>query len=87
MAADSRYAQIMRVMQETERRRPNLRRIGDQLGAWYTPVAITFAAPFPRIAMASAHRNAMRDCSEKSMGHRTDRNPFHRAARVGKNVI
>jgi heavy metal translocating P-type ATPase len=44
IAADSRYAQIMRVMQETEQRRPNLRRIGDQLGAWYTPVAITFAA-------------------------------------------
>jgi heavy metal translocating P-type ATPase len=44
IAADSRYAQIMRVMQEAEQRRPNLRRIGDQLGAWYTPLALTVAA-------------------------------------------
>jgi heavy metal translocating P-type ATPase len=43
LAADSRYAQIMRVMQDAEQRRPNLRRIGDQLGAWYTPVAVTLA--------------------------------------------
>jgi heavy metal translocating P-type ATPase len=43
LAADSRYAQIMRVMQDAEQRRPNLRRIGDQLGAWYTPVALTLA--------------------------------------------
>lgn len=39
-AADSRYAQIMQVMQEAEQRRPRLRRIGDQLGAWYTPLAV-----------------------------------------------
>ena len=44
VAADSRYAQIMHVMQDAEQRRPNLRRIGDQLGAWYTPVAIAIAA-------------------------------------------
>jgi heavy metal translocating P-type ATPase len=43
VAADSRYARIMRVMQEAEQRRPNLRRIGDQLGAWYTPLAIALA--------------------------------------------
>jgi heavy metal translocating P-type ATPase len=43
-AADSRYAQIMRVMHEAEQRRPALRRIGDQLGAWYTPVALAIAA-------------------------------------------
>jgi heavy metal translocating P-type ATPase len=40
VAADSRYARIMRVMQEAEQQRPNLRRIGDQLGAWYTPLAL-----------------------------------------------
>ena len=40
VAADSRYAQIMQVMQEAEQRRPALRRIGDQLGAWYTPLAL-----------------------------------------------
>jgi heavy metal translocating P-type ATPase len=43
LAADSRYAQIMRVMQDAEQRRPTLRRIGDQLGAWYTPLALTIA--------------------------------------------
>ena len=42
-AADSRYARIMQVMQEAEQRRPQLRRIGDQLGAWYTPLALTVA--------------------------------------------
>jgi heavy metal translocating P-type ATPase len=44
IAADSRYARIMQVMQEAEQRRPNLRRIGDQLGAWYTPLAVGVAA-------------------------------------------
>jgi heavy metal translocating P-type ATPase len=43
VAADSRYARIMRVMQEAEQRRPNLRRVGDQLGAWYTPLALGLA--------------------------------------------
>jgi len=40
---DSRYAKIMRVMQETQQHRPRLRRLGDMLGAWYTPVAVTLA--------------------------------------------
>ncbi len=40
LAVDSRYARIMRVMQESEQRRPQLRRLGDQLGAWYTPLAL-----------------------------------------------
>jgi len=43
IASDSRYAQIMRVMQEAEQRRPTLRRVGDQLGAWFTPVALAIA--------------------------------------------
>jgi heavy metal translocating P-type ATPase len=43
LPSDSRYAQIMRVMHDAEQRRPALRRIGDQLGAWYTPVAVAFA--------------------------------------------
>ena len=43
IAADSRYAQIMRVMQDAEQRRPHLRRLGDQLGAWYTPLAVSVA--------------------------------------------
>jgi heavy metal translocating P-type ATPase len=40
VAADSRFAQIMQVMHDAEQRRPNLRRLGDQLGAWYTPLAV-----------------------------------------------
>ena len=43
LATDSRYAQIMRVMQEAEQRRPTLRRIGDQIGVWYTPLALAIA--------------------------------------------
>jgi heavy metal translocating P-type ATPase len=42
-AADSRYAKIMEVMRESETKRPELRRLGDQLGAIYTPVALTVA--------------------------------------------
>lgn len=44
LAVDSRYARIMRVMEETEQHRPRMRRLGDTLGAWYTPVALAFAA-------------------------------------------
>jgi heavy metal translocating P-type ATPase len=43
IAADSRFAQIMTVMRDAEQRRPALRRIGDELGAWYTPVALALA--------------------------------------------
>ena len=42
-AADSRYAKIMEVMRESEAKRPTLRRLGDRLGAIYTPVALTVA--------------------------------------------
>jgi heavy metal translocating P-type ATPase len=43
LPVDSRYAKIMRVMQETEQKRPHLRRLGDKLGAWYTPIAVAVA--------------------------------------------
>lgn len=42
-AADSRYARIMDVMRDSEATRPRLRRLGDQLGAIYTPVALAIA--------------------------------------------
>ncbi len=42
-AADSRYAKIMGVMRDSEASRPNLRRLGDRLGAIYTPVALLAA--------------------------------------------
>lgn len=44
LVADSRYARIMEVMRDSEQRRPRLRRLGDRLGALYTPVALAIAA-------------------------------------------
>jgi heavy metal translocating P-type ATPase len=43
LAADSRYAKIMEVMRESESKRPQLQRLGDQIGAIYTPVALVVA--------------------------------------------
>jgi heavy metal translocating P-type ATPase len=43
LAVDSRYAKIMQVMRASEQYRPRLRRLGDRLGAWYTPVAVAIA--------------------------------------------
>lgn len=43
LAVDSRYARIMNVMRDSEQQRPHLRRLGDQLGAWYTPIALALA--------------------------------------------
>ncbi len=40
---DSRYATIMKVMQEAEQKRPKLRRLADQLGALFGPIALIFA--------------------------------------------
>ncbi len=42
-AIDSRYAKIMQVMHAAEEKRPRLQRLGDQLGAVYTPFAVIFA--------------------------------------------
>ncbi len=42
-AVDSRYAKIMEVMRESEQNKPRLRRLGDQLGAIYTPIAVAIA--------------------------------------------
>jgi cation transport ATPase len=39
-AVDSRYAKITEVMRESAETRPHLRRLGDQLGAVYTPLAL-----------------------------------------------
>ena len=44
LAVDSRYARIMQVMRTSEQRRPRLRRLADQLGAFYTPLALAIAA-------------------------------------------
>src|SRR5699024_4752242 len=42
-AVDSRYAKIMQVMRESEQNRPALRRLGDRIGAVYTPLAVAVA--------------------------------------------
>jgi heavy metal translocating P-type ATPase len=55
LAVDSRYARIMQVMQATEQQRPRLRRLGDHLGAWYTPLALAVAAA-AGLFSADAHR-------------------------------
>lgn len=43
LAVDSRYARIMQVMKTAQENRPRIRRLGDQLGAWYTPIAVAMA--------------------------------------------
>jgi heavy metal translocating P-type ATPase len=40
LAKDSRYAKIMEVMESSQQQRPRLRRLGDQLGSVYTPIAV-----------------------------------------------
>ena len=40
---DSRYAKITEVMRESAESRPRLRRLGDQLGSVYTPIAVGLA--------------------------------------------
>ena len=43
LPTDSRYAKIVEVMRASEQQRPRLRRLGDQLGAFYTPLAVVIA--------------------------------------------
>ena len=43
LPVDSRYARIMAVMEQSQQQRPQMRRLGDQLGALYTPLAIALA--------------------------------------------
>ena len=40
---DSRYARIIKVIQEAEQKRPHLRRLGDQLGALFAPISLFIA--------------------------------------------
>jgi heavy metal translocating P-type ATPase len=43
LPADSRYAAIVSVLEEAEQKRPSLRRLGDQIGAVFTPIALLFS--------------------------------------------
>lgn len=40
---DTRYHKIMNVMRESQQTRPQIRRLADTLGAWYTPFALFIA--------------------------------------------
>lgn len=44
LAVDSRYAKITQVMKDSQQRKPRIRRLGDQLGAIYTPIGVGIAA-------------------------------------------
>jgi heavy metal translocating P-type ATPase len=44
LTVDSRYAKIMEVMRASEQNRTRLRRVGDRIGAWYTPLSVAVAA-------------------------------------------
>jgi heavy metal translocating P-type ATPase len=43
LAQDSRYAKIMAVMSNSQQKRPEMRRMADSLGTWYTPIAVIIA--------------------------------------------
>lgn len=43
LPSDSRYAKIMEVMQDAEQKRPDLRRLGDQISAIFAPLALAIA--------------------------------------------
>jgi heavy metal translocating P-type ATPase len=43
LPVDSRYAKIVQVMEQAESERPQMRRIADRLGGWYTLLALAIA--------------------------------------------
>jgi heavy metal translocating P-type ATPase len=43
LPVDSRYAKILQVMRASEENRTKMRRVGDRIGAWYTPLAVAVA--------------------------------------------
>ena len=43
LAVDSRYSVIVKVLEEAEQKRPSIRRLGDQIGAIFAPIALLFA--------------------------------------------
>jgi heavy metal translocating P-type ATPase len=43
IASDSRYARIVEVLHASEQERPRMRRLGDRIGGWYTPLAVAIA--------------------------------------------
>lgn len=44
LTVDSRYSVIVKVLEEAAQKRPSIRRLGDQIGAIFAPIALLFAA-------------------------------------------
>ena len=44
VASDSRYAKIVEVLHASEQERPRIRRLGDRIGGWNTPLALVIAS-------------------------------------------
>jgi heavy metal translocating P-type ATPase len=43
LASDSRYTAIVKVLEEAEQKRPSIRRLGDQIGMLFGPIALIFS--------------------------------------------
>lgn len=43
VTSDSRYSAIVKVLEDAEQKRPSIRRLGDQIGAIFAPIALIFA--------------------------------------------
>lgn len=43
LVSDSRYSAIVKVLEEAEQKRPSIRRLGDQIGAIFAPIALVLA--------------------------------------------
>lgn len=43
VVSDSRYSSIVKVLEEAAQKRPSIRRLGDQIGAVFAPMALVFA--------------------------------------------
>ncbi len=43
LPSNSRFATIVKVLEEAEQKRPSIRRLGDQIGAIFAPIALAFA--------------------------------------------
>lgn len=44
LPSDSRFATIVKVLEEAEQKRPSMRRLGDQIGLIFAPIALAFAS-------------------------------------------
>jgi len=67
-AVDSRYAKIMQVMRDSEQRRPQFRRLGDQIGAVYRGIWAGWSSR-RRYAAGDRHRHCRLGHQHDCAGH------------------